>query len=642
MIPKKIGRYEVKSELGRGGMATVFLATDPLIGRDVAVKVLPREFLHDPNFRGRFEREARTIAMLEHPAIVPIYDFGEQDGQPYLVMRYMQGGTLGDRIQDGPLAVADAAEILKRLGSALDHAHSRGVIHRDLKPGNILFDESGRAFLSDFGIVKLAQATATFTGESIIGTPAYMSPEQVHGDRDIDGRSDIYTLGVILFEMLTGQMPYRAETPAKLMMAHVLNPVPRIHDVRPDLPVGADEIIGKALAKSPEQRFPTATDLSSALEDTVHGRSPVQAQATVLDAQGLSDTGVAAAGAASGIGATRLDAQGSASYPGTSGAHVGAGGRGTTAPPPDRQGVSSTGGNRRALMGVGALVGFLVLCCGGIFLYSVLSGNGLAFLGLGSTPTSEFTPVDQTTPDEIVTTDAQATPDLVATDSAATSVAQLATVTAQAQEGAIATRVAESTVTAEARATQTAAAYAPTREVEQAIQLVLNAQDNDPLFGPESGSLAHVSDGFVKAYYAEVDVRDFVVDAVFYNPYAASRGNWDIGYSLREGEINDQFRLAVESNGDWSLADRRGEETNYVNSGTLNNLNTGEGDGNRLTVYLNGETGYFFVNGQFISQLDLSARTTTGNVGVATSLFAGYEIEGEETGFDEFTVWPVP
>lgn len=639
MAPRNIGRYEVKSELGRGGMATVFLATDPLIGRAIAVKVLPREFLHDPSFRGRFEREARTIAMLEHPAIVPIYDFGEQDGQPYLVMRYMKGGTLGDRIENGPLPVAEAAEILKRLGSALDHAHNRGVIHRDLKPGNILFDESGRAFLSDFGIVKLAQATATFTGESIIGTPAYMSPEQVHGDKEIDGRSDIYTLGVILFEMLTGQMPFRAETPAKLMMAHVLTPVPRILDVRPDLPLGTNEVLDKALAKERDKRFTTAGDLSTALEDTLSAKPAPQA--TVLDAAasaapattpaGYADPGAAQQPAVSAAGAAGLQPAAS------SGAQ-----RASMAPPPSAVGQppASAGGSRRALFGVVALLGVLALCCGGFFAYSYLSGGELPLIG--STATADaFVPVDNATPQSSETPQAEATPDLAATDEAVTAVAQQATEAAQEQEAAIATRVAESTVTAAQRATQTAEAYAPTREVEQIIQLVLDAQNSDPIFGPDSGSLAHVSDGFVKAYYAAVDVRDFVVDAVFYNPYAASRGNWDIGYALREGEVNDQFRLAVESNGDWSLGDRRGDEDNYVNSGTLNNLNTGDGEGNRLTVYLNGDVGYFFVNGQFISELDLSVRTNSGDVGVATSLFAGYEIEGEETGFDEFTVWPL-
>ena len=294
-----------------------------------------------------------------------------------------------------------------------------------------------------------------------------------------------------------------------------------------------------------------------------------------------------------------------------------------------------------------SVIGVLVLCCGGFFLYSLLSGGGLPFgLGGSATPTTELvvddgTPQGEETPDSIASPEQDATPDQAATDAAATSALQQATATGAAQEAAIATRVAESTVTAEARASATAAAIAPTREVELAIQQVLNAQNNDPLFGPDSGSLVHVDDGFVKAYYADVDVQDFVVDAVFYNPYAASRGNWDIGYSLREGDVNDQFRLAVESNGDWSLADRRGDDSFTVHSGTLSNLNTGEGEGNRLTLYLRGDQGYLFVNGQYIPELDVSRRMNSGDVAVATGLFAGYLIEGEETTFEQFTVWPV-
>lgn len=272
MSLQKIGRYEIKSELGRGGMATVFLAQDPLIGREVAVKVLPREFLHDPSFRQRFEREARTIAMLEHPAIVPIYDFGEDNGQPYIVMRYMKGGTLGDRLQSGPMGIKDATHVMERIGSALDRAHANGVVHRDLKPGNILFDEYNQAFLSDFGIVKV-QDTATLTSGGVVGTPAYMSPEQVYGNRDIDGRSDIYTLGVILFEMLTGRIPFSGDNPTKLMMSHVMEPVPAIQKVNPALPSACNELIGRAMAKKPDERFPTASDLSEALKATANNQA---------------------------------------------------------------------------------------------------------------------------------------------------------------------------------------------------------------------------------------------------------------------------------------------------------------------------------------------------------------------------------
>ena len=264
MNKKRIGRYEMKGEIGRGGMATVFLAQDPRFRRDVAIKVLPRQFTHDPQFRTRFEQEAQMIAALDHSAIVPVYDYGEEDSQPYLVMRYMPGGSLAERLEKGPLPLLEVVNIMTRVAQALDRAHSMGIIHRDLKPGNILFDQYGDAFLADFGIAKMAEATAALTGSGIIGTPAYMSPEQVRGEK-VNGRSDIYTLGVILFEMLTGQQPYQADTPIGMAFKHVHEPVPRLLDTKEDLPPTLELAIRRAMAKQSDERFSTASDLAASI-----------------------------------------------------------------------------------------------------------------------------------------------------------------------------------------------------------------------------------------------------------------------------------------------------------------------------------------------------------------------------------------
>jgi len=271
--PQKFGRYEIKAEIGRGGMATVYHAYDPRFEREVALKVLPSEMLHDPQFRTRFDREAKTIAMLEHPAIVPVYDFGEQDGQPYFVMRYMTGGSLSDRLKKGPLSIPEAARILEHIAPALDEAHAKGIIHRDLKPGNILFDQYNEPYVSDFGIAKLSETQTNVTGSAIVGTPAYMSPEQAQGE-GIDGRSDIYGIGVILFEMLSGQQPYHGDTPMSVVVKHITDPVPHILDIRPDLPPGVEAIIEKAMAKDPNDRFQTVKALADALQAVARGESP--------------------------------------------------------------------------------------------------------------------------------------------------------------------------------------------------------------------------------------------------------------------------------------------------------------------------------------------------------------------------------
>ncbi len=282
MQPVKIGRYEIKSELGRGGMATVYHGYDPLFEREVAVKVLPSELLHaDPQFKLRFEREAKIIASLEHPSIVPVYDVGEDNGQPYFVMRYMNGGSLSERIKANVLTVGEAAKILGQLAPGMDEAHSKGIIHRDLKPSNILFDGKGVPYISDFGIAKLSQAqSGNVTGSAIIGTPAYMAPEQAQGT-GVDGRTDIYAVGIILFEMLTGRQPYEADTPMAVAFKHITDPVPQILLSNPNLPEEVEPIIQTAMAKNKDDRFATAGDLVDALRTVASGQKLSAEQLTV-------------------------------------------------------------------------------------------------------------------------------------------------------------------------------------------------------------------------------------------------------------------------------------------------------------------------------------------------------------------------
>ena len=275
MAPEKIGRYEIKAELGRGGMATVYHGYDPRFEREVAVKVLPSELLHsDPQFKLRFEREAKIIAQLEHPSIVPVYDVGDEGGQPYFVMRYMNGQSLSEKIKSKTLTIEESAKILGQIAPGLDEAHSKGIVHRDLKPSNILFDAKGTPYISDFGIAKLSQAQASnVTGSGIIGTPAYMAPEQASGET-VDGRSDIYAFGIILFEMLTGRQPYEADTPMGVAIKHITDPVPQILIANPILPPEVDEIIKTAMAKNKDDRFATAVDMVNALRAVGAGEKP--------------------------------------------------------------------------------------------------------------------------------------------------------------------------------------------------------------------------------------------------------------------------------------------------------------------------------------------------------------------------------
>jgi tetratricopeptide (TPR) repeat protein/tRNA A-37 threonylcarbamoyl transferase component Bud32 len=259
-----LGPYRLLDQLGAGGMATVYKAYHAAMDRYVAIKVLPQHLARDPNFRARFEREARVIARLEHRHILPVYDVAEEDGIPYLVMRYTDGGDLNNLLA-GRLTVERVVELLAQVAEALGYAHRQGVIHRDVKPANVLIGRDGDALLADFGIAKIYADTLQLTGEgNMVGTPAYMAPEQLQG-KSVDARTDIYALGVVLYQALTGECPFVAETPLAVAMMHIHNPLRPPRQLKPNIPEPIERIILRAMAKNPVDRFQTAEEMAEAL-----------------------------------------------------------------------------------------------------------------------------------------------------------------------------------------------------------------------------------------------------------------------------------------------------------------------------------------------------------------------------------------
>lgn len=264
-----IGTYEIFEPLGAGGMGSVHRARDLEHDRMVALKVLPLHLAANPSVRRRFLREAQMATRLRHPHILPVYEFGEAKGTPYIAMKLMDGGTLAAHIKAGPLPLPLAARVLAEVASALDYAHSQGIIHRDLKPENILFDRDGRVYLADFGIAHIKQAVEPLTGEDgFLGTAAYASPEQCRGE-PLTSASDIYSLGVVLYEMVTGVQPYRGASSLAVIHQHISEEAPNPLGHRTDLPLGLHEIVRKALAKLPTVRYPSATALSAAFNEVL-------------------------------------------------------------------------------------------------------------------------------------------------------------------------------------------------------------------------------------------------------------------------------------------------------------------------------------------------------------------------------------
>ncbi len=271
LVGQTLGRFEILSELGRGGMAVVYKARQTDLDRIVALKILPLSLTSDQSYVARFRQEARSAARLEHPHIMPIYEVGEVNGYHYIAMKYIKGRTLKQLLeQEGALPIARAAQILAQVGAALDYAHQQGIIHRDIKPSNVMITDDGWIYLTDFGLARgVGSAGGLTIAGTVMGTPEYMSPEQAQGLPNIGPPTDIYALGVMLYELLTGVFPFRAETPMAMLAARLVHaPIPP-RDVRSDLPPAVEDVIMRALARKPEARFASAGELVAALRRAV-------------------------------------------------------------------------------------------------------------------------------------------------------------------------------------------------------------------------------------------------------------------------------------------------------------------------------------------------------------------------------------
>jgi len=263
------GRYRLESKLGSGGMSTVYLALDEVLDRPVAIKLLHREISEEEDQLERFRREARAAARLSHPNLVGVIDAGEDDGRPYIVFEYIEGRTLKRRIQEeGGLPIDEAVAYAIEIGRGLTAAHARKLVHRDVKPQNVLIDPDGRAKVTDFGIARSLESKGLTATGRVLGTTDYVSPEQAMGE-DVDERSDVYSLGVVLYEMLTGEVPFRAETQVGVAMKHVNEPMPDVQVKRPEVSAALASVVDRATTKDPRDRYGTVAEMVRDLEQTL-------------------------------------------------------------------------------------------------------------------------------------------------------------------------------------------------------------------------------------------------------------------------------------------------------------------------------------------------------------------------------------
>lgn len=685
LVGTYLGQYQIVEPLAQGGMAAVYRARQRSMERDVAIKVLELSLQDTDEFIRRFEREAKVVASLNHANILKVFDYGQQDNLAYLVMEFLRGGSLADQIDLGPMSLNQISRVLSQIAPALDYAHQKGIIHRDLKPQNIMLDEAQNYFVTDFGIVRLMYEQSNLTREgTIIGTPAYIAPERWR-TQATDRRADIYALGVVLYQMLTGKLPFSHHTMSGMMQLHLYEPPPPIVVQRPDLPAGVMDVLVKALAKSPDDRFAWSGDLLRAFnaalategkkatrpprlaEDTTTPllmKRPTQAEDMPTESALNPTPGGTPAYARSLPPVQRLPESGK---------------RTPVSRPTAR--IQALRGRAPILLGAGG-VAVLVL------VLLLMAGRG----GGGSQPTlTETTRPTETA--QIAAATATDAPPTVAPTIAPTETPPLVaivpsntpkaspterptdtppvaptiteppsltpsdvplvptltpTLVPSATESATPTEAPTLTATlvptetldpvAQA-ATQFAAQTTATHAAAESAGLDA-AQGAQVIFGPASGQLTHNASGQLVEFTASVVVQDFVAEARFTNPYGENEGTFDYGFFFRDEGTNRQYRLIVRSEKRrWGLFLRDSErESRALVNGAVDGLNVEPGGQNVLRLVVRGGEGWFYVNGAFVAVLDLSAKQVAGGVSVVTGVIDADLIAVKSTGYDGFTV----
>jgi serine/threonine protein kinase len=742
---KTLGRYRILERIGRGGMAEVYKAYQPSLDRYVAVKVLYPFLLSEEGSRDRFRREARAVASLHHTNIVQVFDYDDDGDVYFMVMEFIDGPNLKQVLQEQAtqgtrLSLARIDEIMAAIGGALGYAHSLGMIHRDVKPHNIMFNTAGRPMLTDFGIAKIVSAATSSASGGLSGTPAYMSPEAGRGGA-MDARSDIYSLGVVLYEMVTGRVPFDADTPFAVVIKHMNEPLPLPHLLYAGVPDAVERVVLKALAKAPEDRYQTAEEMVRAVHQAVLESQPApakparQPETTILPSP-FSAPPPGPLPPPQEAGPTSASAPEPATLPTVNFEHA--------APPATAQAAPLPPAATRALGAVppasasgpevaasvpppasGAPVSDAARVAPAFTVAPMMARTPAESSSLvtrtgpapgapvdpatdPARPVQPWVPADQPPEAHAVApappiwgSPASIPPErplypppappapippvppappvpqrrrgvgmaafgvvtvlllLVAgfvvmnqvaagarTNATATAVqgtlAAQATTTAVADARIAAQIMATRTVragvttTARAEATTTAVAAATASGMLAAVDDL--AQQGVPVYGPLDGRLSLEKDQ-VATLPTGVNLRNFVVEAQFHNPYDSARGAWDYGFLFRHTGLNNEYRLVVNSTGHWGLGLT---ESNLSQYQELPGLDTSPTGSNLLRLVVKDDKGYFFVNNDYVATLDLSPKMADGDIYAASAIVQGEGIPGEATSFDGFKVWALP